>query len=139
MVILQTCAQKISAYVDGGLVCADPGARTPIGVCGNYFKFFLNPLNKMSQGCQTTLSPLRWKTTSMTLKLEDNLNIFKIGRRRQYFPKWKTTSKVEYGIWNKGKKKCNCYALTRSIYTQPCLSVCLSVCRSVGLQHILNF
>ena len=45
------CAGKISASVDGGraegLECADPGARTPIGVSGNSL-YFNNLLIKIS-------------------------------------------------------------------------------------------
>ena len=33
----------------------------------------------------------KWKTTSIFLKMEDDLNFFENGRRPQFFWKWKTT------------------------------------------------
>ena len=46
--------------------------------------FFVN-------GRQTQLF-WKWKMTSITLKMEDNLNYFVIGRRPQLFCNWKMTS-----------------------------------------------
>jgi hypothetical protein len=41
------CTENFPLMVLGdraeGLACADPGARTPIGVSGNYFFHFLHP------------------------------------------------------------------------------------------------
>ena len=39
-----------------------------------------------------TLIFFKWKTTSILLQMEDNLNILANGRRPQYFCKWNTTS-----------------------------------------------
>jgi hypothetical protein len=46
-----TCAEKISTDVDGGLSgvsrCADTGARTPIGVSGNFSRHFLKTCKRL--------------------------------------------------------------------------------------------
>jgi hypothetical protein len=49
-----TCAGKFPLRSMGaraeGPACADPGARTPIGVSGNFFFFFLVAVTKIQEG-----------------------------------------------------------------------------------------
>ena len=50
-----TCARKCSLMLMGGraegLACADPGARTPIGVSGNYIDFTVIFSNHICCSC----------------------------------------------------------------------------------------
>ena len=66
---LQTCTPKSSAHVEGGhaegLACADPGARTPIGVSGiTYIVAGIRPTHLISIPGQ----PLAGSVSSQTNK-----------------------------------------------------------------------
>ena len=64
-----------------------PGMITIQAVLGNLGSWLLV--------CSFILTQLEdiWKTTSIFLKMEDDLNYFEKGRRPQFFFKWKMTSK----------------------------------------------
>ena len=64
-----TCGGKFPLTSMGGraegLACADPGARTPIGVSGNFFLFlllgfFLPPLLKTTEGVVVGFQIFAW-------------------------------------------------------------------------------
>jgi hypothetical protein len=59
------------------------------------FQAVLGNLGSWLFVCSFILTQLEdiWKTTSIFLKMEDDLNYFKKGRRPYFFWKWKTTSK----------------------------------------------